>query len=160
MRELSQMQSIRLRRPGFSTRSEPGGLRSYLQPIALTLTLALLLAGCSKPATESLYVYLHDTQRPDLAKLYLVDDSRGRSITIHANDTLIWKGVVGKSGEMPNIHEVGIPPGMQRGCRLRVSGGPYDSERDVDWQRGKALIVHLADDRVVFTQKEEPVGFQ
>jgi len=116
-----------------------------------------LIVGCSSDAP---YCYPHDVKRRDLAKLYLMNDSSGHSIVITANDTLIWRGALPKSDEMPNIHAVGIPPEMQQTCRVHIAGGPFSAERDVDWQKGKALVVNFGEDRVALTQRQEPVGFQ
>lgn len=97
---------------------------------------------------------------PAAPSVYLVDDSRGHSITITANDTVIWKGVVEKSDHMPNIHRIGVSPEQQKQCRIRITGDPYQATRDVDWQKGEALIVSFLDDKVSLSQMHEPVGFQ
>lgn len=130
-------------------------------------------AGADQPATkpedkapavvqpsDTSYSYPKDYKMTNSPTLYLVEDSRGHNVTITADSTIIWHGVVAKSLEMPNIHPVGVPPNIQNQCRVRVTGGPYSAERSVDWQKGKALVVHFLDDRVAIDQKQEPVGFQ
>ncbi len=131
-----------------------------MRVIRQVLLTGVLLAGASKAETNSPSCYRHDFKQRDIPKLYLLSDSRGHNVTIKADDTLVWRGVVEKSDHMPNIHPVGIPPESRQKCRVRIVGGPYVAAMDIDWQKGKALIVHFADDRVILTQREEPVGFQ
>lgn len=119
--------------------------------IAPTLLMIILLAACSKAGSDVPYCYAHDPKRREIPKLYLMDDSRGHRVTIKADDALIWNGIVKKTG---------ITPDLRQKCRVRITGRPYTAEREVDWQKGKALIVHFGDDRVTFTQQEEPVRFQ
>jgi hypothetical protein len=59
----------------------------------------------------------------------------------------------------PNVHRVGIPPDMQRQCFVRVRGGPYAAEMDVNWEKGKALTAFFEDDKVVLEQRKEPLYF-
>ena len=117
----------------------------------------LVLTGCTVAAPPS---DLHDSKRSDLPTVYLLEDSRGHSVTITADGTTIWRGTVAKSDELPNIHTVGIPASSSQECRVRIIGAPYAAERSVDWRHGKALVVHFLDDRVIIEQKQEPVGFQ
>lgn len=128
--------------------------------IAPTLLMIILVAACSKAGSDVPYCYAHDSKRREIPKLYLVNDSRGHKVTTKADDALIWNGIVKKPDFVPNIHPVGIPPDLRQKCRVRITGRPYTVEREVDWQKGKALIVHFGDDRVTFTQQEEPVRFQ
>jgi len=68
--------------------------------------------------------------------------------------------VVPRSKHAPNIHTVGVPPTSQRQCQIRFTGRKGSTERSVDWQQGKALILYFGDDGVVMEQAQEPVMFQ
>src|SRR6266478_5332180 len=78
------------------------------------------------------YRYPHDFKDRDSAKIYLIEDSRGSDITITADGVVVWKGVVAKADEHPNIHVAGIPAQQQEKCKIRITGGPYTATRDVE----------------------------
>lgn len=106
------------------------------------------------------YCYPHDPKNTESARVYLLDDSGDCSVTILADKLVIWNGVVPKTGKSPNIHVAGIPPMQQKKCKIRVIGGPYRATQDVDWRRGKALVVHFLEKGVSLAQHQLPVGFQ
>jgi hypothetical protein len=107
-----------------------------------------------------------------LPKVFLLDDSRGQIVTITVDGAVIWRNVVPKlestpgfDGDYPrwwpNFHVAGdILSQSQRKCRIHISGGNYNAERDVDWLQGSALVVHFLDERVVFDQRQQPVSFR
>lgn len=106
------------------------------------------------------FCYPHDFEQRDIPKIYLVDDSRGHVVTIKADETLIWEGIVKKSDFSPNIHVVGVPPNLEKKCHIHVAGGPYGSTQEVDWTNGMAMVIVFSENKVVFDQHKEPVGFQ
>jgi hypothetical protein len=126
----------------------------------LISVLALAVSFWSGCSPEPSYSFPHNFQQTNLPKLYLVNDSHREKITISADGTTIWRGVVRPSKYAPNIHTVGFPLASHRQCQISVTGGKYRSERSVDWQQGKALIVWLSGDGVVIQQKQEPVMFE
>lgn len=133
---------------------------SAMNGLIKLVVFTILLFGCLGASQSSTYRYPHDFERRDLSKIYLIEDSRGYSVEIFADEELIWKGVVEKSDRLPNIHFVGIPTDKQERCQIIVSGGPYNLSYDIDWQEGRALILHFLNDKVSLEQMKEPVGFQ
>ena len=121
---------------------------------------------------ESSETYWSEKIDYTVPKVFLLDDSRGSAVTITIDGVVIWSSVVSKlestpnfDGDYPrwspNVHVAGdIPSKSQRTCRIRISGGNYNAERDVDWQQGTALIVHFLDERVVFDQRQQPISFR
>ena len=96
----------------------------------------------------------------DLPKIYILGDSSEVPVTITADKSVVWKGIVPKSGRMPNIHEAGIPEQCRQACTIEIQGGTFKSSLKLDWKKGNALVINFGRDGVVFRQHKEPVGFQ
>ena len=127
-------------------------MRLFISAVAVA---ASFWSGCS---ADPPYCFPHDFKQPNLPRVYLLEHSRGHNVTVSVDGTAIWKGVVSKSEMVPSVQTVGVPAKSQRACQLKVTGGPYSAESSVDWQKGKAFVVHFRDERVILYQKDEPLG--
>jgi hypothetical protein len=124
--------------------------------LSILLVLALL-AGCASEA--DIHNEYADATR-ESPKLYILDHTYGRSITISVDGTLVWRGVVPESDVMPNITTVGIPEESHGSAMVTITGDPYADRREVSWENGNALVLHFLQDDVAVDQRTEPVIFQ
>jgi len=141
------------------------GIKMLVQhSILITVVVVAFSLGCKSTPPASVDSRrtpdVSNAAKPESAKIYFLGDSHGESVTITVDGEIIWSAVVPESRILPNVHVAGdVHLQNGRKCRVRVSGGNYTAERDIEWGQGTALTLFLGE-RVEFAQWQEPVHFR